>query len=328
MTQQYDFTGRRIWVAGHRGMVGQALMRRLAQESCELIEMPHERIDLRRQKLVDDWMKTARPDLVFVAAAKVGGIYANDTRPAEFLYDNLMIEANIIEAARNVGTSKLVFLGSSCIYPKLAEQPIREDALLTGSLEPTNEWYAIAKIAGIKLCQAYRRQYGLDFISAQPTNLYGPFDNFDLTSSHVLPALLRKAHQARLGGDASFMIWGSGTPLREFLHVDDLADALVFLAKNYSGSEIINIGSGSEISIGDLADTIARIVGFDGTVERDSSKPDGTPRKRLDTSRIEALGWHPSIGIEEGIKSVYRWYTENCVKTAFDQSALHPPTAT
>lgn len=292
-------------------MVGQALVRRLAREGCELIEAPRERVDLRRQAAVEAWVADARPDLVFVAAAKVGGIHANDTRPAEFLYDNLMIEANIIEAARHTGTSKLVFLGSSCIYPKFAPQPINEDALLTGPLEPTNEWYAVAKIAGIKLCQAYRQQYGLDFISAQPTNLYGPFDNFDLTSSHVLPALIRKAHEAKRAGADDFTIWGSGTPLREFLHVDDLADALVFLAQNYSAPEIVNIGSGAEIAIGDLAEMIGSAVGFEGAILRDASKPDGTPRKRLDTSKLESLGWRASIDLEDGIASVYRWYLEN-----------------
>ncbi|WP_039574572.1 GDP-L-fucose synthase [Sphingopyxis fribergensis] len=307
----FELKGRRTWVAGHRGMVGQALVRRLAREECELIEAPRERVDLRRQAAVEEWMEEARPDVVFVAAAKVGGIHANDTRPAEFLYDNLMIEANIIEAARHVGTSKLVFLGSSCIYPKFAPQPINEDALLTGPLEPTNEWYAIAKIAGIKLCQAYRQQYGLDFISAQPTNLYGPFDNFDLTSSHVLPALIRKAHEAKQAGAQDFTIWGSGKPLREFLHVDDLADALVFLAQNYSAPEIVNIGSGDEIAIGDLAEMIGRAVGFEGTILRDASKPDGTPRKRLDTSKLEGLGWRASIDLKDGIDDVYRWYLEN-----------------
>jgi GDP-L-fucose synthase len=307
----FDLKGRRVWVAGHKGMVGQALVRRLGREDCELIAMPRERIDLRRQAAVETWVDEARPDLIFVAAAKVGGIHANDTRPAEFLYDNLMIEANIIEAARHVGTSKLVFLGSSCIYPKFAPQPIAEDALLTGPLEPTNEWYAVAKIAGIKLCQAYRKQYGLDFISAQPTNLYGPFDNFDLTSSHVLPALIRKAHEAKAAGAADFTIWGSGKPLREFLHVDDLADALVFLAQNYSDPEIVNIGSGDEIAIGDLAEMIGEAVGFEGSILRDASKPDGTPRKRLDTAKLEALGWRASIGLRDGIASTYRWYLEN-----------------
>ena len=294
-------------------MVGQALARRLAQEPCELIAPPAQRVDLRRQDAVEQWMAASRPDLVYVAAAKVGGIHANDTRPAEFLYDNLMIEANIIEAARTVGVTKLVFLGSSCIYPKFAPQPIQEGALLTGPLEPTNEWYAIAKIAGIKLCQAFRKQYDLDYISAQPTNLYGPFDNFDLTSSHVLPALIRKAHDAKLAGAAEFTIWGSGTPFREFLHVDDLADALVFLTMNYSGEEIVNIGSGEEIAIGELADMVARLVRFRGVVARDPSKPDGTPRKRLDSAKLEALGWRPSIVLEDGIASVYQWYVDNLV---------------
>lgn len=289
-------------------MVGQALIRRLSREECKLIDPPRDRIDLRRQADVEAWMADIRPDLIFVAAAKVGGIHANDTRPAEFLYDNLMIEANIIEAARVSGTSKLVFLGSSCIYPKFAKQPIHESELLTGPLEPTNEWYAIAKIAGIKLCQAYRKQYGLDFISAQPTNLYGPFDNFDLSSSHVLPALLRKTHEAKISNAASVTIWGSGNPLREFLHVDDLADALVFLATHFSDSDIVNIGSGQEISIGDLAAVIARTVGFAGDIVRDETKPDGTPRKLLDSGKITALGWKPSIDIERGIQDVYDWY--------------------
>ncbi len=309
----YDLTGRRVWVAGHKGMVGQALVRRLERENCEIIA-PRERIDLRRQAAVEAWMDEAKPDLIFVAAAKVGGIHANDTLPGAFLYDNLMIEANIIEAARHAGTSKLVFLGSSCIYPKFAPQPMTEDVLLTGPLEPTNEWYAVAKIAGIKLCQAYRKQYGLDFISAQPTNLYGPFDNFDLTSSHVLPALIRKAHEAKLARAESFTIWGSGMPLREFLHVDDLADALVFLARNYSDGEIVNVGSGAEVAIGDLADLIGRVVGFEGTIVRDASKPDGTPRKLLDTSKLEALGWRASTDLKSGIESVYRWYLETLSK--------------
>lgn len=307
----FDIAGRRVWVAGHRGMVGQALVRQLASEGCSLIEAPLDRIDLRRQNAVEAWIAATKPELIFVAAATVGGIHANDTRPAEFLYDNLMIEANIVEAARHNATAKLVFLGSSCIYPKMAPQPINEDALLTGPLEATNQWYAIAKIAGIKLCQAYRRQYGLDFISAQPTNLYGPFDNFDLTSSHVLPALIRKAHAAKVANAESFQIWGSGSPLREFLHVDDLADALVFLAKNYSGEDIVNIGSGEEIAIADLAQLIAEVVGFAGAIDKDLSKPDGTPRKRLDTARLEQIGWRPKIKIADGIAEVYRWYVEH-----------------
>jgi GDP-L-fucose synthase len=312
----FDLTGRRVWVAGHRGMVGHALVRRLASEDCVLVEAPRERIDFRRQAAVEQWMMETRPDLVFVAAAKVGGIFANDSLPAEFLYDNLMIEANIIEAARQCGTAKLVFLGSSCIYPKFAPQPIAEDSLLSGPLEPTNEWYAVAKIAGIKLCQAYRKQYGLDFISAQPTNLYGPNDNFDLNSSHVLPALIRKAHEAKLAGADSFAIWGSGAPLREFLHVDDLADALLFLAKNYSDPAIVNIGSGDEISIGALAELVAKTIGFEGQIVRDTSKPDGTPRKRLDTTRLEQLGWRAGIALPDGIASVYRWFIEREVATA------------
>lgn len=307
----FDLAGRRVWVAGHRGMVGQALVRRLGSEQCELIEAPRERVDLRRQAAVEAWMAEARPDVIFVAAAKVGGIHANDTLPAEFLYDNLMIEANIIEAARHCEVSKLVFLGSSCIYPKFAPQPIAEDSLLTGPLEPSNEWYAIAKIAGIKLCQAYRKQYGLDFISAQPTNLYGPFDNFDLTSSHVLPALVRKAHEAKQADAKSFSIWGTGSALREFLHVDDLADALLFLAQNYSSADIVNIGSGQEISIDQLAHMIGDVVGFRGDILRDPSKPDGTPRKRLDTSKLERLGWSAEIPLRDGLDGVYRWYLEN-----------------
>lgn len=304
----FSLKGRRVWVAGDRGMVGRALVRRLAAEPCELIANPVDRIDLRRQEAVEHWMSATRPELVFVAAAKVGGIQANDTRPGEFLYDNLLIEANIIEAARQVGTSKLVMLGSSCIYPKFAEQPIAESALMTGPLEPTNEWYAIAKIAGIKLCQAYQKQYGVDFISVQPTNLYGPFDNFELASSHVLPAIIRKAHQAKVSGESHLAIWGTGSPLREFLHVDDLADALVFLAKNHSGPEIINIGSGREISIAALARLVAAAVGFEGELQFDSTKPDGTPRKLVDSRRLERLGWRPSINLEAGIRETYEWF--------------------
>jgi GDP-L-fucose synthase len=250
-------------------------------------------------------------DLIFLAAAKVGGIGANDALPAQFLYDNLMIETNIIEGARRTGAAKLVFLGSSCIYPKEAPQPIREDALLTGPLEPTNQWYAIAKIAGIMLAQAYRREYGCDFISAQPTNLYGPFDNFDLQSSHVLPALMRKAHEAKLAGAKSLTVWGSGTPLREFLHVDDLADALVFLARTYSGEDIVNIGSGEEVSIGALAHLIAEIVGFDGDLAFDTSRPDGTMRKLVDTSRLNAFGWRSPRALREGVGETYAWFIDN-----------------
>jgi GDP-L-fucose synthase len=249
--------------------------------------------------------------LIFLAAAKVGGIAANNDRPGEFLYDNLMIETNVIEGARRTGVAKLVFLGSSCIFPKMAAQPMAESALLTGPLEPTNQWYAIAKIAGLKLCEAYRRQYGCDFISAQPTNLYGPFDNFDLESSHVLPALMRKAHEAKLACAKTLSVWGSGTPLREFLHVDDLADALVFLARTYSDDEFVNIGTGDEVSIADLAHLVADAVGFRGEVAFDATRPDGTPRKLVDTTKLNALGWKPSVPLNRGIAEVYGWFLDN-----------------
>ena len=304
----FELAGRRVFVAGHRGMVGGALVRRLAGEDCTVLTASRAELDLIDQAAVRQWMDHERPDAVVVAAARVGGILANDSFPADFLYDNLMIEANLIEAAFRTGVGKLLFLGSSCIYPKFADQPIREEALLTGPLEPTNEWYAVAKIAGIKLCQAYRRQHGADFISAMPTNLYGPGDNYDLSSSHVLPALLRKAHEARLAGADSFEIWGTGTPRREFMHVDDLADACVFLLKAYSAPEPINIGSGSDIAIGDLAELVAHTVGFAGTVTRDATKPDGTPRKLMDSSRLNALGWAPRIGLEAGIADAYRHF--------------------
>lgn len=304
----FALEGRRVFVAGHRGMVGSALVRRLEQENCEVLCAPRDALDLVDQSAVHQWMARERPDVVIIAAAKVGGILANDSFPADFLYDNLMIEANLIEAAFRAGTAKLLFLGSSCIYPKFAPQPIREDALLTGPLEPTNEWYAIAKIAGIKLCQAYRRQHGCDFITAMPTNLYGPGDNFDLHSSHVLPALLRKAHEAKLAGAASFEIWGTGTPRREFMHVDDLADACVFLLRHWSDAMPVNVGSGSDIAIGELAELVAEIVGFSGTVTRDTSKPDGTPRKLMDSSVLAGLGWQPRIGLREGIADAYRHF--------------------
>jgi len=292
-------------------MVGRAIVRRLESEDCEIVTADRERFDLRDQAAVNSWMAETRPQLVFLAAARVGGIKANNERPAEFIYDNMMIEANVIEAARRVAVDKLVFLGSSCIYPKEAPQPIHEEALLTGPLEPSNQWYAIAKIAGIKLCQAYRAQYGCDFISAQPTNLYGPFDNFNLDSSHVVPALIRKAHEAREAGAATLPVWGTGRPLRELLHVDDLADALIFLAQHYSDAAIVNIGSGEEISIADLAHRIAAITGFTGDVEFDSSKLDGTMRKLVDNGRIRALGWQPRIGLAEGLAGVDTWYRAN-----------------
>lgn len=306
----YSLEGKKVYVAGHRGMVGSALMRRLASEGCEIVTVGREAVDLRRQEQVEAWMMDERPQTVFVPAATVGGILANDTRPAEFLYDNLMIEANIIHSAWSAGVEKLLFLGSSCIYPKFAPQPLQESALLTGPLEPTNEWYAIAKIAGVKLCQAYRRQYGCDFISAMPTNLYGIGDNFDLQSSHVMPALMAKMHRAKLDRAASVTIWGTGTPRREFLHVDDCADALVFLMKTYSSEEHINVGVGEDISIRELAELVRRIVGFEGEIVTDTSKPDGTPRKLMDVSRLTRLGWRARTGLEEGIAQVYRWYCD------------------
>lgn len=300
----YNLKGKRVWVAGHRGMVGSAIVRRLEQEDCEVLTVGRDTVDLANQAQTSDWIMKNRPQAVFLAAAKVGGILANDTRPAEFLYENLMIESNIINASYRAGVEKLLFLGSSCIYPKFAEQPIKEEALLTGSLEPTNEWYAIAKIAGIKLTQAYRKQYGCDFISAMPTNLYGPGDNFDLNSSHVLPALLRKACEAKIRGDKEIVIWGTGTPRREFLHSDDCADALVFLMKNYSEDAHINVGSGEDISILDLTQLICDIVGFKGEVKHDLSKPDGTPRKLMSAGELRAMGWEPHIGLNAGIKGM------------------------
>jgi GDP-L-fucose synthase len=301
----YSLAGKRVWVAGHRGMVGAALVRRLAGEDCEVLTVGRETVDLRRQEQVERWMAEARPQAVFVPAAKVGGILANDTYPAQFLYDNLMIEANIIHAAHLADVEKLLFLGSSCIYPKMAPQPITEDALLTGPLEPTNEWYAIAKIAGIKLCQAYRREYGRRFISAMPTNLYGPGDNYDLANSHVLPALIRKAHEAKRRGARHLEIWGTGTPRREFLHVDDCADALVHLMQVHDGEDHVNVGSGTDIAIADLARLVMDIVGLEGELRRDLSKPDGTPRKLMSGDKLAALGWRPTITLADGIRSVY-----------------------
>jgi GDP-L-fucose synthase len=308
----FALTGKRVYVAGHKGMAGSAIIRRLNRENCEVLTSPRS-VDLREQAAVREWFAGNRPEVVVVAAAKVGGILANDSYPAEFLYDNLMIGANLIEAARQSEVAKLLFLGSSCIYPKFADQPIVEDALLTGPLEPTNEWYAIAKIAGIKLCQAYRRQYGCDFISAMPTNLYGPGDNFDLQSSHVLPALMRKAHEAKLAGEKALTIWGTGTPRREFLHVDDLADACAFLLKGYSGEMHVNVGAGDDIAIAELAKLVCEVVGFDGEIVKDTSKPDGTPRKLMSSARLNAMGWQQQIELREGIAATYAWFLENKV---------------
>lgn len=307
----YDLAGQRVFVAGHRGMVGSAIVRRLAGEGCEVLTAGRDTLDLMDQRGVRDWFARETPDAVFLAAAKVGGILANDRYPADFLYDNLMIEANVIEAAHRVSTKRLMFLGSSCIYPKFADQPIVEEALLTGPLEPTNEWYAIAKIAGIRLVQAYRRQHGCDWISAMPTNLYGPGDNFDLEGSHVLPAMIRKAHEAREAGAHSIEIWGTGTPRREFLHVDDLADACVFLIKTYSEDSHINVGSGSDVTILELAQMVTRAVGFEGAIRNDEGKPDGTPRKLMSVDKMRALGWAPSIALEDGIAATYRWFLEH-----------------
>jgi len=312
--QPYDLTGKRVFVAGHRGMVGSAIVRRLRSETCTMLTADRAEVDLKNQAAVRNWFAVNRPDAVVLAAAKVGGILANDSYPADFLYDNLMIEANVIEAAHRVDVEKLLFLGSSCIYPKLAEQPIVEQALLTGPLEPTNEWYAIAKIAGIKLAQAYRRQYGHDFISAMPTNLYGPGDNFNLESSHVLPALMRKAHEAKLAEAERIEIWGTGTPRREFLHVDDLADACVFLLKTYSAEEHVNVGSGNDITILELTQMVSQAVGFAGAVTHDVSKPDGTPRKLMSADKLRAMGWQPGITLEDGIAATYRWFLAHHVK--------------
>lgn len=313
----YDLRGKRVWVAGHGGMVGGAAVKRLASEQCEVVTVGRDVVDLRRQSDVEAFVADASPHVIVIAAAKVGGILANETQPAEFLYDNLMIEANIIAAAHENETEKLLFLGSSCIYPKLAPQPIPEEALLAGPLEPTNEWYAVAKIAGVKLAQAYRRQYGRDNVSAMPTNLYGPGDNFDLASSHVLPALIRKAHEAKLRGDKTISVWGTGSPRREFLHADDCADALVFLLKEYSGENHINVGSGEDITILELTRLVCDIVGFDGEILLDPTKPDGTPRKLMNSNKLLDLGWRPRIPLPTGIQQTYDWYVRHAPREAF-----------
>lgn len=307
----FSLAGKRIWVAGHRGMAGSAIVRRLEREACEILTVGRDSVDLRRQAEVEDWMAEAKPDVVFLAAATVGGIHANNTRPADFLYDNLAIETNIIHGAHRIGVQKLVFLGSSCIYPRLAEQPMREDALLTGPLEPTNEWYAVAKIAGIKLCQAYRRQHGRDFISAMPTNLFGPGDNFDLQQGHVAAALIAKIHAAKTEGAPEVVLWGTGAPKREFLYVDDLADGLVFLAKHYSDEPHVNVGTGVEVTIRELAELIAGVAGYTGTFHYDTSKPDGSPRKLMDAGRMTGMGWTAPTSLRDGFALAYRWYVEN-----------------
>jgi GDP-L-fucose synthase len=299
----------RIYVAGHRGLVGSAIVRKLEAEGySDLLLRTSAALDLRSQAAVEQFFSTERPEYVFLAAARVGGIHANSTFPADFVRDNLQIQTNVIDCAHRYGVKKLLFLGSSCIYPKFAPQPIPENSLLTGALEPTNEWYAIAKIAGLKLCQAYRRQYGFNAICAMPTNLYGPGDNFDLNNSHVLPALIRKCHEAMVREAGQLTVWGTGTPRREFLYVDDLADACLFLLEKYEDEEPINVGCGSDISILELAQIIKGIVGFKGDINFDSSKPDGTPRKLLDTSKLEALGWTPTIQLKDGIARTYSWY--------------------
>jgi GDP-L-fucose synthase len=301
-----------IFVAGHRGLVGAAVVRELGRQGYgRLLLRGSADLDLRRQAEVETFFERERPEYVILAAAKVGGIHANDTYPADFIRDNLQIQVNVIDAAWRSGVRKLCFLGSSCIYPKLAPQPMREDALLTGPLEPTNEWYAIAKIAGIKMCQAYRRQHGFNAISLMPTNLYGPGDNFDLQNSHVLPALIRRFHEAKLRGDPEVVIWGTGTPRREFLHVDDLAGAVVHLMRSYDGEEVVNVGCGTDITIRDLAGLVAGVVGYVGRIGLDPSKPDGTPRKLLDVSRLAALGWQPRVTLEEGVRETYRWFLEH-----------------
>jgi len=307
----YSLSRKRVFVAGHRGMVGSAISRRLESEDCEILTVSRDAVDLRDQAGVLDWFAANRPDAVFLAAAKVGGILANDTYPADFLHDNLVIQSNVIHAAHLHSCEKLLFLGSSCIYPKHAPQPITEDALLTGPLEPTNEWYAIAKIAGLKMCEAYRRQYGADFISAMPTNLYGPGDNYDLEKSHVIPALLRKAHEGKAAGDSAITIWGSGTPRREFLHVADAADAMVHLMKTYSDFGHVNVGTGRDVTIRELAQMVCDVVGFEGEVLTDPTKPDGTPRKLLDVSRLTATGWQPRYELREGLEDAYRWFHDH-----------------
>ena len=305
---RFPLDGKRIFVAGDRGMVGAALVRALRKRDCKILSASRDVVDLRRQQQVEDWMEDMKPEAVFLAAARVGGILANNTRPAEFIYDNLAIETAVIEAARRAGVAKLLFLGSSCIYPRLASQPMTEDALLTGPLEPTNRWYAIAKIAGIAMCQAYRRQYGCDYVSLMPTNLYGPGDNFDLEQAHVIPALMRRMHEAKISGADTVKVWGSGTPRREFMHVDDLAAAALYLMETWSAEEHVNVGTGQDVTVMELAEMIREVVGFRGRLAWDRTKPDGTPRKLLDITKLTELGWRVQIDLHTGLTNTYHWF--------------------
>ena len=308
----YQLSQKRVWVAGHRGLAGSAVVRALQKRGdVEVLTVDRTQVDLRNQALVSRWLAEQKPHAVIVAAAKVGGILANDSYPADFIYDNLIIETNIIHASHLAGVEKLLFLGSSCVYPKFAEQPIREEALLTAPLEPTNEWYAVAKIAGIKLCEAYRKQYGRDYISAMPCSLYGPNDNYDLDSGHVLPSLLRKFHEATERRQDNVMLWGSGEPRREFMQVDDHADALLYLLQHYSDPMHINVGAGHDVSITELAEVIRDVTGFKGGITYDKSKPDGTPRKLMDTTRLTKLGWTPKVTLRDGIEATYQWFLEH-----------------
>ena len=307
----YDLRGKRVWVAGSTGMVGSAIVRRLGDIDCEVLTTTRTDVDLTRQAETEDWIAAARPQAIFLAAAKVGGIHANDQFPADFLYENLSIAANIVRGAHAARVEKLLYLGSSCIYPRLADQPMVEDALLTGPLEPTNQWYAVAKIAGLKMCQAYRRQYGVDYISAMPTNLYGPNDNFHPQNSHVLAALMLKAHRAKAENQTEMQVWGSGRPKREFMYVDDLADALVFLMERFSDETHVNVGTGTDVSIREAAETTARVVGFGGKLAFDASKPDGAPRKLLNIGKLAAMGWKACTSLEQGLRHTYAWFAAN-----------------
>lgn len=311
IAEPYPLADKRVFVAGHRGMVGSAIVRRLARENCDVLTVNRNEVDLRSQAAVRTWLADRKPHAVILAAAKVGGILANDTYPADFLYENLAIQNAVIEGSFRAGVEKLLFLGSSCIYPKFAPQPIPESALLTGPLEPTNEWYAVAKIAGLKMCEAYRRQHGVDYIAAMPANLYGPGDNYDLEKSHVIPALLRKAHDAREAGADAMPIWGSGLPRREFLHVDDAADALVHLLKTYSGNEHVNVGSGEDVTILELAQMVCDVVGFTGRIVTDPARPDGAPRKLMDSAKLKAMGWSPAYDLPTGLRHAYDWFVEH-----------------